>query len=64
MSFDEKAFSYLELLTRRVEVVVGNNATIRAIGVGTVPLDTPGGLVYLHNMLLVPDLAANLISYT
>jgi len=65
MPFDETAFEELKPFTSRVEVMVDNNAVLETIAEGNVPLrTTTRTAVILENVLLVPELAANLISFT
>ena len=64
MSFEKEAFRSLRPLREAVDILVGNNERIPAEGEGDVPLDTEHGSITLRNVLYVPQLAANLISYT
>jgi len=64
MSFEKDAFQSLRPLREPVEILVGNNEKIPAMGEGDVPLDTEHGSIMLRNVLYAPHLAANLISYT
>jgi hypothetical protein len=64
MFYDESAFHELRALKEPVDVIVGNNAVIPAEAEGDVPLKTMGRTVVLVNVLYVPQLAANLVSYT
>jgi len=64
MTFDMTAFRKLKPLEKEVEILVGNNVFIQAEGQGDIPLDTPQGPVLLTDVLLVPELSSNLVSYT
>lgn len=64
MTFDGCAFTHLEPLKMQVEILVGNNRFITAEGKREIPLKTPQGNILLTDVLLVPELSSNLISYT
>ena len=64
MTFDRTAFRKLRPIYKGTSILVGNNQFIQATGQGEVPLDTPQGPIVLTNVLLVPELSSNLISYT
>ena len=64
MTFDRTAFRKLKPLEREVDILVGNNVFITAEGQGDIPLDTPQGPILLKDVLLVPELSSNLVSYT
>jgi len=64
MTFDKKAFQKLVPLDEEIDILVGNNEVIKATGRGDVPLDTPHGRILLTEVLYVPSLSSNLISYT
>ena len=64
MTYQGSAFSELRPLKEPIDVIVGNNEVIPAEAEGDVPLQTKGGQVVLVNVLYIPKLAANLVSYT
>jgi len=64
MTFDRSAFRNLRALDKEVEILVGNNVFITAEGIGDIPLRTPQGNIVLTDVLLVPELSSNLVSYT
>ena len=64
MTFDRTAFRKLRPLKKPVEILVGNNDFITAEGYGDIQLDTPQGYILLTDVLLVPELSSNLVSYT
>jgi transposase InsO family protein len=64
MTYDRTAFSTLKPLMDPVDILVGNNGFIEATALGEVPLNTPHGPIILEEVLYVPELSSNLISYT
>ena len=64
MTFDRSAYRNLRALDKEVEILVGNNVFITAEGIGNIPLSTPQGNIVLTDVLLVPELSSNLVSFT
>lgn len=65
MTYDESVFSELKPLNGKVDIEVGNNAVLHPVATGKVALRTTTKQdVILEDVLLVPGLSANLISFT
>jgi len=64
MCFEDGLFTEIYELNQEVDVTVGNQEQVPALGWGRVILETAFGLFELEKVLFVPKLSANLISYT
>ncbi|KAJ4764255.1 polyprotein [Rhynchospora pubera] len=61
MTGDESIFCKLDT-TATTQITMGNGAVVKSKGKGTIAVNSKKGRMLIHDVLLVPDLAQNLLS--